>query len=137
MCFPYIHSEAENQLLDLYANSMKHAVIGFDGIPEPHLQALKEVDRMAAARGRSQALAEAGVMPDQQALLAVADAASVLLLFVEMALRNPKLPLRSDCKSVAAKLGELLAEAGYSGKSAFTGHRERPAAPISVSQYLD
>lgn len=41
MVMPYIPSEREQELLDAYANAMAKPVTGFDGIAEPHLQALQ------------------------------------------------------------------------------------------------
>ena len=134
---PYTPSDAEQKLLDAYEDKRKNPVIGFDGIPDVHLQALNAVASMVEQGVRDRTLAEAGAAPEVGPLLDVADAASILLFFVDSALKNEGRALRAESKLVAAKLHGLLDAAGYTARCEYTGHRERPGFPVLPSKFLD
>jgi len=135
MVMPYEPSNDEQKLLDCYDQSVTGAVIGFDGVASKHLQALVSVQKLVAEDTRAKVLAELSAA-DLGALLRVADAASILLSFTDMAIRS-KSPLRAEAEALAKRLHGLLNAAGYTDKSQFTGHHQRPGFAFSARDYID
>lgn len=126
--FPYMPSEEENKLLDCYNSVIKNPIIGFDGIPEPHLQALNAVSDMVEGETRKQVVSEMNAAK-ADALIQVAEAASLLLLYADMAINNNS-ALRQEATNACQKLHELLDKAGYTEKDEFTGCRKMPGQKI-------
>lgn len=132
---PYQPTKIEKELLDCYEKALKSATVGFDGVATKHLQALTAVQTRVAEETRTKVLAETGAA-NLGALLRVADAASVLLAFADRAIRE-QTPLRGEAKLLAERLHSLLEAAGYTSRSPFTGHRQRPGFEFSAGDYCN
>lgn len=131
---PYQPTDRENALLRCYESASSAAVAGLDAVPDAHLQALNAVAAMVEAETKQR-------VPDEiqgqnvASLQRVADASSVLLLFVDAATRRRSL-LREEVAAVSHRVHVRLREAGYVSRNPRTGHRERPSFPFSVRDLI-
>lgn len=131
---PYQYSSEERELLEQYAQALKQAERGFDGVPPAHLQALLAVRKSIAEETRTAVLAEVDAA-DIGALTQVANAASLLVAFADMAVSKNS-TLREEAKSVIQRLHGLLDAAGYTERDTFIGYHQRPGFEFSARDYI-
>lgn len=107
------------------------------GIPvdaAAHARALRAVAAMVEAETALRVLEE--IEGERiAALQRVAEASSVLLLFVDAATRK-KSRLRDEVAVVSQRVHARLKKAGYVARNAQTGHRQRPCSPFSVKDLI-
>lgn len=101
--------------------------------PAAHARGIMAVSAMVKAEAALESLeGEDGYIEDLQR---VADASSVLLLFVDAATRQ-RTRLRDEAAVISTRVHALLRAAGYVNRNPQTGHRERPASSFSVKDLI-